>query len=55
MSSAQAVSLVALVGWGILAASAYRAHRIDAAKTTRISLIWLTIFATLFLVVELLR
>lgn len=38
------VSIIALVGWLILAASSYRAHRIGAKKTVVMALAWGAIF-----------
>ena len=49
MSGASLVSIVALVGWLILALGAYRSHRIDTSKTIRLALIWVCIFAGLAL------
>ena len=49
MSGASLVSIVALVGWLILALGAYRSHRIDTSKTIRLALIWGCIFAGLAL------
>ena len=34
------VSLIALVGWMVLALSAYRAHRVSAGKTVVLALTW---------------
>jgi len=42
--SAQWVSIVALLGWLILALSAYRAHRVDARKSVVLVLAWGAIF-----------
>jgi hypothetical protein len=38
------VSLVALLGWMVLALSAYRAHRVRAGKTVVLALTWGAIF-----------
>ena len=44
MSKGALVSLVALVGWLILVAGAYRAHRVSARKTVVLGLTWGAIF-----------
>jgi len=41
----QWVSIVALLGWLILVAGAYRSYQIDTSKTIRMALIWCAIFA----------
>ena len=38
------VSLIALMGWLVLALGAYRAHRISAGKTVVLALTWGAIF-----------
>jgi hypothetical protein len=38
------VSIVALVGWLVLALGSYRAHRIGAKKTVVLALAWISIF-----------
>jgi hypothetical protein len=38
------VSIIALVGWLVLAIGSYRAHRIGAGKTLVMALAWLSIF-----------
>jgi hypothetical protein len=38
------VSIVALLGWLILAASAYRAKQVGAGKTIVMALAWVSIF-----------
>lgn len=38
------VSLIALMGWLVLAAGSYRAHRIGAKKTVVMALAWGAIF-----------
>lgn len=44
MTEAGWVSLIALVGWLILVASAFRAQRIDTRKTLMMALAWATVF-----------
>lgn len=53
MSSGALVSLVAMLGWLILAGSAYRAHRIGARKSILLALIWGSIFLAVALVFSL--
>ena len=38
------VSLVAMLGWLVLAVGAFRAHRMGARKTITLTLAWLAIF-----------
>lgn len=45
MNATALVSIVALLGWLILALGAYRSHQVDASKTIRMALIWGCIFA----------
>ena len=47
MSDASLVSIVALVGWLVLALGAYRSHQINMSKTIRMALIWACIFTGL--------
>lgn len=44
MNAGALVSLVALLGWLILAAGAFRAHRIGARKAIVLALLWASIF-----------
>ena len=44
MSEGALVSLVALLGWLVLVAGAFRAHRIGARKAIVLALIWASIF-----------
>ncbi|ANC50456.1 hypothetical protein CP97_14770 [Aurantiacibacter atlanticus] len=41
----QIVSIIALVGWLVLALGAYQSHQMDLSKTLRIALTWSAIFA----------
>ncbi|WAT18335.1 hypothetical protein OZN62_01790 [Aurantiacibacter sp. MUD11] len=50
MNDGAIVSIVALVGWLVLALGAYRSHRINASRTVRMALIWLCIFTGIALV-----
>jgi len=47
MSDASLVSIIALVGWLILAVGAYRSHQVNMSKTIRMALIWACIFTGL--------
>jgi hypothetical protein len=38
------VSLIALIGWLVLAFGSYRAHRVGAGKTVVMATAWLAIF-----------
>jgi hypothetical protein len=38
------VSIIAMLGWLVLAFSAYRSHRVDTGKTLRMALTWAAIF-----------
>lgn len=40
----QLVSLVSLLGWLVLAAGAFRAHRIGAKRAIVLALVWASIF-----------
>ena len=44
MNGGSWVSIVALLGWLILALGAYRSHRIGAKKTVVLALIWGSLF-----------
>lgn len=44
MSSVPLVSIIAMLGWLVLALSAYRAHRVGAKQTVVIVLVWGAIF-----------
>jgi len=41
----QWVSIIAMLGWLILVAGAYRSYQVDTSKTIRMALIWASIFA----------
>lgn len=45
LSEAQWVSIIAMLGWLVLVAGAYRSHQIDTSRTIRMALIWASIFA----------
>lgn len=44
MNSMAWVSIIALVGWLVLALSSFRAHRVGAGKALVMGLAWLSIF-----------
>ncbi|MFB0611398.1 hypothetical protein [Aurantiacibacter poecillastricola] len=50
MNDASLVSIIALLGWLVLALGAYRSHQISASKTIRTILIWGCIFLGVALV-----
>ena len=53
MSEGALVSLVALLGWLVLVAGAFRAHRIGARKAIVLALIWASIFVAVAFVFSL--
>lgn len=48
------ISIVAMVGWLILAGSAMASFRLGWSKIAQLALVWLAIFAGLFVVADLL-
>jgi len=52
MSEGALISIVAMVGWLILAGSALASYRLSWGKTVKIALTWLAIFVGLFLVLR---
>lgn len=50
MNSVSWVSIIALLGWLVLALSAYRSQQISASKTFRLLLIWGCVFLGVALV-----
>jgi hypothetical protein len=52
MNEGSIVSLVALVGWLILAGSALASFRLGWGKMARLALIWLAIFVGLFVIAD---
>ncbi len=54
MSGGAWVSIVALLGWLILAGSALASFRMGWSKMLQLALVWLAIFAGLFVVADLL-
>jgi len=48
------ISIVALLGWLILAGSAMASFRLGWSKIAQLALLWLAIFAGLFVVADLL-
>ena len=53
MSEGSIVSIVALLGWLILAGSALASFRMGWGKMAQLALVWLAIFAGLFVVADL--
>ncbi|MEE4154042.1 MAG: hypothetical protein V2I27_07765 [Erythrobacter sp.] len=47
------VSIIALLGWLVLAASAFASYRLSWGKAAQLALLWLAIFGGLFLLVQL--
>ncbi|MFU7528641.1 hypothetical protein [Qipengyuania sp. ASV99] len=54
MNEGALISLVALIGWLVLAGSAIVSFRLGWSKIVQLGLIWLAIFAGLFVVADLL-
>ncbi len=48
------VSIIALLGWLVLAGSAFASYRLSWGKTAQLALTWLAIFGGAFLLVRLL-
>ncbi|MEM6856266.1 MAG: hypothetical protein AAF559_00215 [Pseudomonadota bacterium] len=53
MSDVAIVSIISLLGWLVLAGSAFASYRLSWGKTAQLALVWLAIFAGLFLLVRL--
>ena len=53
MSDVAMVSIISLLGWLVLAGSAFASYRLNWGKTAQLALVWLAIFAGLFLFVRL--
>ncbi len=47
------VSIIALLGWLVLAGSAFASYRLSWSKAAQIALLWLAIFGGLYLLVQL--
>lgn len=54
MNEGSIISIVALVGWLILAGSAIASFRLGWSKIIQLALVWFAIFAGLFVVADLL-
>lgn len=54
MNEGTVISLVALIGWLVLAGSAIASFRLGWSRIVQLGLIWLAIFAGLFVVADLL-
>lgn len=54
MNEGSLISIVALVGWLILAGSALASFRLGWSKILQLGLVWLAIFAGLFVAADLL-
>lgn len=54
MSEGSLISIVALLGWLILAGSALASFRLGWSKILQLALVWLAIFAGLFVAADLL-
>ncbi len=54
MNEGSIISIVALLGWLILAGSALASFRMGWGKMAQLALVWLAIFAGLFVIADLL-
>ena len=54
MNEGAIISIVALLGWLILAGSAMASFRLGWSKIVQLALVWFAIFAGLFVVADLL-
>ena len=54
MNEGSLISIVALVGWLILAGSAFASFKLGWSKILQLALVWLAIFAGLFVIADLL-
>ena len=54
MNEGAVISIVALLGWLILAGSAIASFRLGWGKLAQLALVWLAIFAGFFVVADLL-
>ncbi|BDW82661.1 hypothetical protein MACH24_20990 [Erythrobacter sp. Dej080120_24] len=54
MNEGSLISIVALLGWLILAGSALASFRLGWSKILQLALVWLAIFAGLFVAADLL-
>ncbi len=55
MNEGQMVSIVALLGWLILAGGALASYRLNWSKALKMMLTWVAIFAGLFLLFDAVR
>lgn len=55
MNEGELVSIVALLGWLVLAGSALASHRLNWSTALKMGLTWVAIFAGLFLIFGLVR
>ena len=54
MNEGSLISIVALIGWLVLAGSAMASFRLGWSRIAQLALMWLAIFGGLFLLVDLL-
>lgn len=53
MNDTAIISIISLLGFLILAGSAFASYRLSWGKTAQLALVWLAIFAGLFLIADL--
>jgi hypothetical protein len=52
VSDGALISIVALVGWLVVAGSAFASYRLGWSKILQIAVIWVAIFAGLFVIAD---
>lgn len=55
MNQFDTVQLVALIGWLVLAGGALASYKLDWKEGLRLGFMWAVIFATVFLVISIIR
>ena len=55
MSEFDIVQIIALIGWLVLAGGAMASYRLNWKEGLRLGFIWAVIFATVFLVISIIR
>ncbi|MHA7818360.1 MAG: hypothetical protein ACX930_01805 [Erythrobacter sp.] len=53
MNDTALISIIAMLGWLVLAGSAFASFQLGWSKTLQLALVWLAIFAGLFVIADL--
>lgn len=53
MNDVAIISVISLLGWLVLAGSAFASFQLSWGKTVQLALMWLAVFSGLFLIVRL--